>query len=105
MDSGKLMQIDIFLGAVAGAVSGASDVLGDYQDAYHARSLAAYSVALDLENEGHLAELSQSHGINADKVVERYRVYRDAGADPASAINRTHRDVRLSLDQKEAGDR
>ena len=98
------MQIDVCLGAVAGAVSGVSDVLGDYQDAYHARSLAVFSASLDLENEGYLAELSQSHGINAPMVIERYRYYRDAGVDPDSAKSETQRNVRSLLEREGVDD-
>ena len=97
MDNASLIKFDIALGAVVGALSGASAVANDYQRVFHQHSLAAYSSALDAENEWELAEMSHRYGLDTERVVEYYRGLRDSGADQERAMRGTEHQIEEAL--------
>ena len=97
MKDSDLIKIDVWLGAIGGALEGATSVLRDYQGVVHQRSLGMFVAQLDLRNEGDLMAVSEAYGLDGVSAIERYRSYRERGCDPFEARSGTDQDISASL--------
>lgn len=90
MDANRMMQIDIAVGALLGALSGAVEAAQPYHEVFSQRAGAAFTIELDLDNEARLVRLADSYGFDRGLVLDRYYAYRDQGATPQRALSHTH---------------